>query len=739
MAPQPVLEVSRPALRALAERCGILAEYQAAGSGERRKTSDATREALLAAVGFDASSEVAARAALATLAEREERRLLEPACVVEEGSRQAGRVAVLPAPNAEGRVSWSLELRTEDGEVLRRQGKQRSRPGRALTLALPAPTPPGYHTLRVVLESAAGRTEATQSRIVVPPACVSPAERLGDRRGFGLLANLYSVRSARNWGAGDLGDLAQLVRLAAAEGGDFVGVNPLHALWNRDGDVSPYLPLSRLYRNPLYLDVEAVPELASSEEARSRLHAPGFAAALAALRAGERIDYRGVAAAKRAVLAACHRTFAALHREPATPRGRAYQRWLAAEGEPLEDFASFVALSEHLGVPAGEGEPGDGPVPARDWRRWPEPYRDSRGPAVTRFRRDHAEAVDFQRWLQFELDRQLGAVAAEARRRDLGVGLFTDLALGSAAGGSDSWSFGDVFAGGARAGAPPDDFAPLGQDWGFPPLDPHRLRESGYAYWIRLLRAGFAHAGALRIDHILALSRLYWIPAGRPASEGAYVRYPERELLGILALESRRAGALAIGEDLGTVPPGLRPRLARRGVLSSQVLYFQRHGGDGRFVPARRYSARALVSANTHDLPTLAGFFDDRDLALRRRRGQLPDDEALARAQAEREHARRALLRRLVAEGRLADVEPEPTSESLGAAVTGFLCATPAPLVGLALDDLAAETEPVNLPGVGPERHPSWTRRMGVSLDELPAHPVARASLDAIPKARRRG
>ena len=290
----------------------------------------------------------------------------------------------------------------------------------------------------------------------------------------------------------------------------------------------------------------------------------------------------------------------------------------------------------------------------------------------------------------------------------MAIGLYPDLALGSAHGGAETWGFRDLFAEGASLGAPPDEFSPEGQDWAIPPLDPLRLHEQGFAFFRRLLRAAFAHAGALRIDHVLGLFRLYWIPHGRPPSEGAYVRQPARELLAILAQESSRQGALVIGEDLGTVPPGTPARLARHGILSSRVLYFEREGAG--FRPARAWSRRALATANTHDLVPLAGYAAGTDLVLRRRARAIPSQRALQSALAERAASARALEDRLIAEGLLRG--PEPGPRELAVAVSGFLSRTPCPLVALSLDDAVGESD---------AGEPSWCRtRAPPELDPAP-------------------
>ncbi len=632
------LVTRRPELRALALRAGIIPSYLSLLDRRPRPTSDATREALLAAMHLDASSEGAAAAALRALEER----------------------------------------------------------------------------LRNLPRAAGARSETRR--------CTSVASKLAGRRGFGIWTNLYSLRSQHNFGVGDLSDLARLASLAGREGADFIGISPLHALWNRGSDASPYSPISRLYRSELYLDVLRVPELARSAQARALLARPGFERELARLRASSRVEYARVAAAKREILRALHRDF---REQPTRSRAQAYAAYRAAEGPSLDAFATFLALGEHRSA-RSERE--------RDWHVWPRELRDPNSEGVARFRREHEREIDFHRFVQFELDRQLGAAAAAAKRAGMRIGLYPDLALGSAGGGAETWAYPELIAGGASIGAPPDGFSPSGQDWGIPPLDPLKLHEQGFAFFRQLLRAAFAHAGALRVDHVLGLFRLYWIPHGRPASEGAYVRQPTRELLAILAQESQRQGALVVGEDLGTVPPGTPARLARHAILSSRVLYFERNATG--FKPARSYSRRALATANTHDLVPLPGFAAGRDLVLRHRVGAIPSEAALRTALAERAASARALVRRFAAEGLLRT--PEPDASALTEAASGFLARTPCPLVALSLDDAVGETEPVNLPGVGPEAFPSWTRRMRLPLERLPAHPGLRACFAAMRRQRGR-
>ncbi len=735
---------ARPALRALAKYVGILPEY-VDQTGVVRRASDATRIALLAAMGLEADTERRARAARLALQTAVAQRTLAPARVV-----AAAQARVLPLGKRRPRAArgrWRLEVTDERGDTRRSEGTARAG-NLAAGLRLPFAPTPGYYHVTLHFGTAATEHIAEQMLVVTPGRCTTHADLgLVGPGVYGLLANLYTLRSARNWGAGDFTDLCDLVGFAGAHGAAFVGVNPLHALANVGDEISPYSPLSRLFRNPLYLDVTAVPELLECPAAQARLAHSDTRERIAALRARDRVDYAAVMEEKHAVLRELHRTFAARHRGHSTARGDAYERYRDTEGESLVDFATFSALRDERAArdPA-----------ARDWHRWPAGYRDRLSPEVEAFRAAHSEAVDYHCYLQFELDRQLTAVAEHARADGLALGVYQDLALGSSPSGADPWTFPGLFLeGGVSIGAPPDSLGPLGQNWGLPPIDPTALARDGYRYWIHLVRSAFRHAGALRIDHVMGLFRQFWIPPGRPGSDGAYVRMPAEDLLGILALESARARALVIGEDLGTVPAGLPRELARWGLLSMRVLYFGRDARGG-FQPPRRYPARALVCANTHDMAPLAGYWNGRDLVLRRAAGQITSDAALATAQHERELERVALVRTLHDEGVLRSpaaprgakargaergdggVSTAPSAGELRAAVHTFLARTPAALVGVSLDDLTGEVDPVNLPGVTLDVYPSWSRKMRCPLDALARDPAIEAALGEAPRLRGR-
>ena len=711
-------EQDRPMLRALAERKGIVPEYVDQSGRERRVTSDATRVLLLRAMGLEAGTEAEASAALEELDRRERERLLAPTRVVRRGELGTARVQLQLPPQASGRVQWMLTLEHERGGADTMRGEADAR-AHSVECALPAHPEPGYHTLRAQVQWADGEAEADQRLIVAPDSCWQPAD--AERwRAFGLIANLYTVRGEHDWGIGNTSDLRELLQWGATIGAEFVGVNPLHALWNRGTEISPYSPVSRLYRNPLYLDVTAVPELRESPEALALLADPGFAAELRELRDGARVQYERIAELERPLLDELHRTFVEHHRGPDSARGRAYARYLEEQGEALRDFATFVALDEVLTAEQG----------APSWfRHWPDGVRSCEGDAVEQFRTDYAELVDRHRWIQFELDRQLGEAAAAGRRAGMRVGLYQDLAIGTSGGGSDAWAYPHLLLQGVSIGAPPDLLGPQGQDWGLPPLDPAQLAEDGYRYWIQLLRGAFRHAGALRIDHVLGLFRQFWIPWEISAGDGAYVRFPSEELLGILALESHRHEALVVGEDLGTVPPEVPPALERWKVLSSKVLYFEQ-SPDGSFLPASSYAHQSLATANTHDMAPLAGYWSGRELQLRAQAGYA-DEEQERSSLAERARTVHRLRERLAADGLLPSAEAAVPEVELRGAVHAFLRRTPAMLVGVSLDDLSGESEPVNMPGLRPEEFPSWTRKMRRTIDELRRDPDVPIALGA--------
>ena len=697
--------LDRPLLRTLATRLGIVDAYLDQSGGEMRQTSDETRVRLLAAMGHDACSEDAARDILKSLRRARRRQWIAPVRVVRQQGRSLKRVMVRVPRMDDDDVQWRLALVTEDGIRTEWSGVTHGGPSRRMELTLPVIPPLGYHSLGVMFTAGDRQYEATQRLIVVPSRCTPPEARLHGRRGFGITTNLYTVRSEKNWGAGDIGDAKAIAHWLGQHGGAFVGMNPLHALRNAGHDVSPYSPITRLFRNPLYLRVEDVPELGHDADALARIDTPDFQAELAELRDAKMLDYARVMALRAPVLESLHRTFVDREVSSGSPRAREYAAYVKREDPPLTHFATYMAIEER-----------EGP----DARVWPDALRDANGAAVAEKRIELAERVDYHRWIQFELDRQLGHAESEAMEAGLALGMYQDLAVGSAASGSDVWSNPELFLQGATVGAPPDMYSDDGQNWGLPAIDPHVLRRTGYDYWTRLLRAGFRHTGALRIDHALGLFRMFWVPLGESARQGAYVRSFSHELFGIMALESVRHNALVVGEDLGTVPPDVPGVLAKWGVLGSRVQVFERSFHTGQFRRADDYPRMALATVNTHDLPPLVGWAEARDIMLRSEVGDLSDLGASAAMRDSRLNDLGALVSSLIEAGLLPhDAHENLTSDLLIPAVHAFIRRTPSALVGLSLDDLAHEATPVNIPGVWQDRYPSWTRRMRETLETL--------------------
>jgi 4-alpha-glucanotransferase len=702
------------ALHRLAVAHDIVLDYRDVWGHVHRVPDDALR-AILSAMRVDAGSEQAIRDALLELPRARCRQCLPPLTVVRAHLRP-WRVPVHLAVAAAGqRLEWRVvaEDGTEHHLAIPSPSLDRARPvdcaGEhyvALELALDVPLQSGYHGLDL---RAGGHCLAQAMLAVAPRSCYRPVSLQGGRRLWGAAVQLYGLRSARNWGIGDFTDLASFIRQWGAQGAGVVGVNPLHALFpDAPAQASPYSPSSRMFLNILYLDVEAIAEFAHCAKARAHVRSAAFQAGVAALREAPLVDYAGVAAAKMPVLEMLYEQARLDARADATSaRWTAFDAFRTAGGEALRRHALFEALQAHFS--------------ARDaavwgWPAWPAAYRNPAAPAITQFADENAERIDFHAWLQWQAQLQRESVAEAACRARLAVGLYTDLAVSIDRGGAEAWASQDLYAMTASVGAPPDVFNVHGQDWGLPPMIPRRLRDAGYAPFIATLRANMRDAGALRIDHVMGMLRLYWVPSGAMAADGAYVRYPLDDLLGLLALESERHRCLVIGEDLGTVPDEVRYALAANDVLSYRVLLFERDAA-GEFKPPSAYPEASLAVASTHDLPTLAGWWAGRDILLRAEHGQLARDADVDAQIAERIDDRGRMLGALARAGLLPDgmpLDPRAAPEltpSLAAALQIFLARTPAALFIVQAEDVFGMLEQANLPGTT-TAHPNWRRKL---------------------------
>ncbi len=562
-----------------------------------------------------------------------------------------GRDLRVIRPGEQAPVFPGSQLVLEDGTDL------------AVSHHLPPDVPLGYHRIT-------GPDGGHEHLIVSPGRAALPA----DLRAWGITCQLYAARSRHSWGIGDLADLRRVIDWARRRGAGVVGVNPLHAPnpVGRPAD-SPYSPSSRRWRDPLYLAVEEVPGAAELP------HLAELVAAGRALNAGDRIDRAATWDLKLGALRELWARFG----------GHAgFDAYLVEQGADLHVWATYCALARHHGT---------------GWRSWPAGHRRPDAPAVAAFARDHAHDIGFWAWLQWLLDEQLAASGAG----EVGV---ADLAVGFDDDGADAWQWQDLVAGGVRIGAPPDLLGPEGQDWGLPPFIPWRLRDAGYQPLAATIRAVARHARGLRIDHVMGLFRLWWVPEGLGATDGAYVRWPGRELLDVVALESVRAGVVVVGEDLGTVEDGVRDVLAEADVLSTRLMLFE----DG---PPAEWPVPAVAAVTTHDLPTFAGIASGVDLADQRAAGTriAPDGDDVFRH-------------------RLGLDRGEPLAETV-VARHRELGASPCRIATASLDDLVGAEHRPNIPGTVDE-HPNWRIALPVALDDLPGLPLAEATAAALAEGR---
>lgn len=637
------------ALRGLAVRAGIAPRFRDA-FGADREVSPETLRAVLLALGLPASTKAEIEDAEALLAADERDGTLPPLITTARGEalRLAGRA---------GRYRVSLE----DGAVVE---------GRLDDEMLPALPCAGYHRLEI--------GECTVTLATAPDRCVSIGEASASGRPWGVAAQLYSLRRMGDGGIGDFAALAQFVRAAARHGASAVAISPVHAQFSADPDrFSPYAPSSRVMLNALHI---ALPDAANAECAR--------------LEALDMIDWPAAGRVRLAALRTLYRA------ERDSPALAAYRR---ERGATLEDHARFEALHAHFfGQDRAHWH----------WRSWPDGFREPGTEAVARFSEQHAEAVGFHAWLQYRAEQGLAQAHAAARQAGMAIGLISDLAVGTDGGGSHAWSHQEQMLIGLTVGAPPDQLAPDGQDWGLLSFSPRGLRRAGYAAFIDMMRAALRHAGGVRIDHVMGLNRLWVLPEGAGAEEGAYLGFPERDLLRLVALESQRHHAVVLGEDLGTVPEGFSDRLCQAGVLGLRVTRFERDGA--RFTPPATWTRDAAAMTSTHDIATVAGWWIGRDLDWRYRLDLIGDIEA-ARAERAQDRAR---LWQAFRDSGAADGDPPRASETapvVDAAIRHVGQAACA-LVLLPAEDALGLVEQPNLPGTVDE-HPNWRRRLPAPSD----------------------
>lgn len=628
-----------------------------------------------------------------------------------------GRLA-LPVEGS-GEYHWQLIL--EEGRVY--QGRVNGK----MTLTLPGALPTGYHQLTLEQDAQTWRC----SLIIAPRRCYEPDALLAGKKLWGACVQLYTLRSEQNWGMGDFGDLKILLENIAQRGGAFVGLNPIHALYPAHPEAaSPYSPSSRRWLNVLYIDVNSVEDFRHSEAAQRWWQQPDTQQRLEAARAAKWVDYRAVSELKLTGLRLAFDQFT--HRPQRDAQRLAFEAFVDAGGESLYLQAAFDALYAHLAQARAE---------PTGWNHWPEAWRQARSPEVRAFCTEHADAVRFCLWLQWVADAQFTRCYEVSQQAAMPIGLYRDLAVGVVEGGAETWGDNHLYCLNASVGAPPDILGPQGQNWDLRPMDPTAMVDRGYQPFIDLLRSNMTRCGALRIDHVMALLRLWWIPTGESADKGAYVQYPVDDLLAILALESQRHRCMVIGEDLGTVPVEIISKLRESGIYSYKVLWFE-HDAENNFRAPQSYPAQAMATLSTHDMPTVRGYWQSDDLTLGKKLGLYRDETVLKGLYADRARARQGLLDGL----HHYDCIPKSTGKKaemmamtpvLQRGLQRYVADSACALLGLQPEDWLDMDAPVNVPGTWKE-YPNWRRKLTVTLETMFADTEVNALIKDMDKRRKK-
>ncbi|HIJ37814.1 MAG TPA: 4-alpha-glucanotransferase [Rhodospirillaceae bacterium] len=696
--------------------------------GQYRVVSDATKRAFLSAMGFAIESEEALLQSLADLESRSWRRWLEPVLVTKENDAPPTILLSLAADHPDEPMRWSLQ---EDNGTLHRgqadlgqlpvigQFQATDRLYRRLGLSLPGMPWPGVHLFHIETDSGIC---ASMTLIVAPAQAHSPGGN--PKRFWGFATQLYALNGQENWGVGDFSALAALGRQAATLGASTIGINPLHALFaNQPERFSPYSPSSRHCLNIVYIDVAAVPEFRTSPQAQALFHQPAWQKRLAPAKSAKQVDYPLVGRLKREVL---ERVWQSLSQGESPERLAAFRSFQASSEQRIGPFATFEALQEFFM---------QGPKPRSYWRDWPKKYQDPESKAVTQFARAHKDRIDFFWYLQWLAEEQLEQAQQACRTAGMALGLYRDLAVGIAGDGAEAWANQALLCLGVSVGAPPDPLNLAGQDWGLAPFNPLALKEAAYQPLLAVLEANMSHAGALRLDHAMSLQRLYWVPRGCKADEGAYVRYPVDDLFHLVTLASARAQCLVIGEDLGTVPDGFRARMAERDILGYRLLVFEQT--EDRFKRPDEMSEQTLVALGTHDLPSLGGWWAGIDIAARTRLALYP------KAAMEEEEARERATSRLrlvaaLAEEKLLDPHFPTTAplsvkqcQQLAHALYNYLARSPARLLMVQFEDVLGLSMQLNLPGTV-DQHPNWRWRFSLDPAAMTSEPSLKRLADLL-------
>lgn len=710
-------------LHRLAELCGILSSYMDIW-GNQHSVPDETIFKILGSLNVHLDSGSNLEDTCLALENKNWLRYLPPVLVVNENTSRIPIEIHLPDSLLSEPFSWMVIQ--ENGqksnndfypsdlkkmETREIEGTQFSK----IKLVIPGLNHSGYHQFQLSTEIKSGPSHWEMPLIITPSFCYQPSFLKAGERIWGISLQLYSLLAEESWGIGDFSVLNRLIRDNKGIGFDMIGINPLHSLFPYYPEkCSPYSPSNRLFLNILYLDVEAIPDFQESKEAVDLFQAETFQKILQDSHYNDLIDYKNVTDIKLKSLELLFQNFSKQHLEKESERGKFFRQFQIEGGDSLFSYSVFEALQENF---ENEG------LPYEEWTSWPQEFQDPDSPSVMEFALSNLDRVEFFQYIQWQAQIQFRSVSQSASQSGFRIGIYTDLALSAGRSGSEVWSNQNIFVKDVSIGAPPDEFNPKGQHWGIPPMDPPKLRETGYRHFIALLRENMRDAGAIRIDHVMGFMRLFWIPIGYGPKEGAYVQYPLDDLLGIVALESQRNQCLVIGEDLGTVPVDLRAKLKETDIFSYRILWFEKNN-QREFRGLSEYPENALVSVSTHDLPTLKGFWNGRDLTLRSQYNLFPDDSILEEQNLQRSHDRKNLLIFLKSENLLPEGIPPDLPEEislppeLARSVYTLLSRSPSKIVMAQLEDIFEIEDQVNLPGTVTE-HPNWRKKFPILVGQI--------------------
>lgn len=708
-------------LKQLASLAGLQDSYVHA-NGHTEHIALPIQQAILHAMGFDLSSEKSIATHIQQLQQSLWQEQLAPVTLCSVGDPLVVRLQ-LAASSASSQ--WQWQITQENGQLL--QGELILQPKDivaefqngtdkilAFDLTLTADLTTGYHQLQL----SDGKQHLRQQLIVSPARCFQLHDSAILHKTMGPAIQLYAVRSARNWGIGDFADLKNMVAPLAAQGNDFIGLNPLHALYPLlPQDCSPYSPNSRLWLNTLYVALDETPEYQHSQVAQELVASPTFQQQLTACRAANDVDYPAVAALKAQVATILYQAFKNQELAKNSARAQEFQAFLQQGGDSLKQMAIFKVLQGTLFWQ-------DNTMAA--WQQFPAEYQNPQSNAVQQFATTHAEQINQQLYLQWLAQQQLAEVKAECRKQGMAIGLYCDVAVGTSRSSAESWAAPEDFLLDLSVGAPPDIMAPKGQNWGLLAYNPVTLRQKAYQPFIELIRANMRHAGALRLDHVMALLRLWCCPLGADATQGAYIGMPAQALFAILALESQRNHCVVIGEDLGTVPVAISELMQRYQVLSYRVFMLEQKHGSYQH-REQTYPPLALATVTTHDMPTLIGFWQEYDLALRHQLDLFPNPAVADNLHQLRRDEKQLLQQHLGLQ--------EPDAQSLVRACHLYTAATPAQLFAYQLEDLVLLDTPVNIPGTSTE-YPNWRRKLPQNIEDILTRPDVKQLLAEIKQAR---